>query len=121
MFIISEVSLLNQQSCNSKSNLPSSEASAALLKFSRLTLGGRLGLAGAGPKAKLLGRGLRLGPEVASPLTLLGLGEGLDGFFKLGFLLAGGLGGVTELVAVRGGLVAPPLSGCSFLSLLNIF
>lgn len=97
-------------------------ASASLFMFSRLTLGGRLGLAGAGPRAKLLGSGLRLGPEVASPLMLLGLGGVVDGPLKLGFLLDGSLGGPTELVVVTGFLLPPPLSTCSFLSfsLLNI-
>lgn len=105
-------------------NLPASEASEPLLNCSRLTLGGRLGLAGGGPKAKLLGRGFCLGPEVALPLTLLAGGNGL---FMLGFLLAGCLGGVMEVIAARGGLLAPsaltPPSDCSVLSmsLLNIF
>lgn len=87
---------------------PSPDASAPLLKGSRLTVGGRLGLAGAGPSAKELTRGFLLGPVGGSPLELLTCG---GGFLKLGFLLASGLGGGVEPVAVGGAL--PPPSGCS--------
>lgn len=99
-----------------KPHSPCSEATAPVLKLSRLTLMGRLGLAGGGPKARLLGRGLRLGPE-ASSLTLLP-GERFRGFFRLGFLLGSGFGGGTALATPGGGLLAqsalPSLSGSLF-------
>lgn len=87
------------------------DTSAALLKFSRLTLGGRLGFAGAGPRARLFCRGaLRLGPEVpslfATPVRRLEFG----GLLKLGFLLAGGFGGG---VLPASAFTSP--SGCSAL------
>lgn len=69
----------------------SSLVSDSFLKTSRLTFGGRLGLAGAGPRAKLLGRGFFFGAEGSSASVRV------EGFFKLGFLLAGGLGGGIEL------------------------
>lgn len=70
-------------------------------------MGGRLGFAGGGPRARRLTRRFLLGP-VASPLKLLVLG---DGFLRLGFLLAAGMGGGMALVAVGGALLPP--SGCS--------
>lgn len=90
---------------------PSVLASLPLLRFSRLTLGGRLGLAGALPRAQMLGRGFFFGVEAGSSSALpivWGVGPLL---ITLGFLLAGGTGGV-ELLEVRGGLAPsrPPES-----------
>lgn len=102
--------------CGRQRDSPLLDPSAPLLKCSRLTVGGRLGLAGAGPRAKMLTRGFFLGPVVAaaSPLKLLDWG---DGFLRLGFLLAAGLGGG---VAVGGALLAPSGSSGPPASLLKI-
>lgn len=87
-------------------HLPSSKLLAPCLNGSRLTLGGRFGLAGGAPKAKEFGRGLILG---ASPLTWELFNEPL----KPGFFVVGGLGWRLELEPVRRDLLAAPVSVCS--------